>query len=94
MLTTTRSRMADDVPELARLLRRNVIHQLNLDLDLLPPDLAGQVKALPQARCVLVVDYADRVESIQSFINRMEAASAEAASGLSIIRARRQPPYL
>jgi general secretion pathway protein D len=39
----------------------------------------GQVQALPSARCLLVVDYADRVESIAAFIERLEASAAQLA---------------
>jgi general secretion pathway protein D len=39
----------------------------------------GQVQALPSARSVLVIDFADRVESIAAFIERMEAAAAPLA---------------
>lgn len=40
----------------------------------------GQVRALPSARSILVLDYKDRVESIRKFISDMET-SASAASG-------------
>lgn len=40
---------------------------------------AGQVKALPAAKSVLVIDYPDRVESVRTFIVEMEAASAQIA---------------
>jgi general secretion pathway protein D len=40
---------------------------------------AGQVKAMPAAKSVLVIDYPDRVESVRAFIQEMEAASAEIA---------------
>ena len=45
---------------------------------------AGQVQALPSARSVLVIDYADRVESVTSFIRRMESAAAEAAGARAV----------
>ena len=38
----------------------------------------GQIQALPSARSMLVVDYADRVESIAAFVERLEAAAAQA----------------
>jgi general secretion pathway protein D len=40
----------------------------------------GQVQALPSAQSVLVIDYADRVESIAAFVERLEAAAAGLAS--------------
>jgi general secretion pathway protein D len=39
----------------------------------------GQVQALPSARCVLVVDYEDRVQTIAAFIERLEASAAQLA---------------
>ena len=43
----------------------------------------GQVQALPSARSVLVVDYADRVESIAAFVERLEASAAQLAGTAS-----------
>jgi general secretion pathway protein D len=40
---------------------------------------SGQVQALPSARCLLVVDYADRVESVAAFIERLEASASQLA---------------
>jgi general secretion pathway protein D len=40
---------------------------------------AGQIKAFSSARSVMVLDYADRVETISAFIERMEAGAANAA---------------
>ena len=40
---------------------------------------AGQVKAMPAAKSVLVIDYPDRVESVRTFIAEMEVASAQIA---------------
>ena len=40
---------------------------------------SGQIKAFPSARSLMVLDYADRVETISAFVVRMEAAAAEAA---------------
>jgi general secretion pathway protein D len=39
----------------------------------------GQIQALPSARSLLVVDYADRVESIAAFVDRLENAAAQVA---------------
>jgi general secretion pathway protein D len=39
----------------------------------------GRIQALTSARSLLVVDYADRVESIAAFVERLEAAAAQAA---------------
>jgi general secretion pathway protein D len=40
---------------------------------------SGQIKAFPSARSLMVLDYADRVETVSAFVARMEAAAAEAA---------------
>jgi general secretion pathway protein D len=40
---------------------------------------SGQIKAFPSARSIMVLDYADRVETVSAFVARMEAAAAEAA---------------
>ncbi len=40
----------------------------------------GQVRSLPSARSVLVIDYKDRVESIRQFIAKMDAAALRATS--------------
>jgi general secretion pathway protein D len=40
---------------------------------------SGQVQALPSARCILVVDYADRVESVAAFIERLEQSASQLA---------------
>jgi general secretion pathway protein D len=39
----------------------------------------GQVQALPSARCILVVDYADRVESVAAFVERLETSAQQLA---------------
>jgi general secretion pathway protein D len=39
----------------------------------------GQVQALPSARSILVLDYADRVESIAAFVDRLEASASQLA---------------
>jgi len=41
--------------------------------------VSGQIKSFPTARSILVLDYADRVETISAFVARMEAAAAEQA---------------
>jgi general secretion pathway protein D len=38
---------------------------------------SGQVQAMPSARCILVVDYADRVETIAAFVERLEASAQQ-----------------
>lgn len=43
----------------------------------------GQVRALPSARSILVLDYKDRVESIRKFISDMESAASNEAGPLS-----------
>ncbi|HYO24188.1 MAG TPA: secretin N-terminal domain-containing protein [Lacipirellulaceae bacterium] len=40
----------------------------------------GQIQAMPSARSMLVVDYADRVETVAAFIARLEASAAQAAA--------------
>ncbi len=44
----------------------------------------GQVQALPSARCVLVIDYADRVESIAAFIERLEESAGQLAGTAAV----------
>ena len=39
----------------------------------------GQIQPLPSAQSLLVIDYADRVESIAAFVARMEEAAGETA---------------
>lgn len=39
----------------------------------------GQIQALPSARSLLVVDYADRVESVAAFVDRLETSAAQVA---------------
>ncbi|RIK87737.1 MAG: hypothetical protein DCC67_01455 [Planctomycetota bacterium] len=46
----------------------------------------GQIKSFPTARSILVVDYADRVETISAFVRGMEAAAAQAA-GVAAVEA-------
>ena len=43
----------------------------------------GQVRALPSARSILVLDYKDRVESIRKFISDMESAASQDAGSTS-----------
>jgi general secretion pathway protein D len=43
----------------------------------------GQIKPLPSARSILVLDYADRVESVAAFIARMEDAAAQNVTGVA-----------
>ena len=50
---------------------------------------AGQIKPFPSARSVMILDYADRVETISAFIAKMESVAAEtagAAGGLAPTR--------
>lgn len=42
----------------------------------------GQVQALDSARSILVVDFADRVESIRQFVAQMDAAASRSTGGL------------
>jgi general secretion pathway protein D len=42
----------------------------------------GQLKALESANSILVVDFADRVASIQQFVARMDAAAAKSTGGV------------
>jgi general secretion pathway protein D len=43
----------------------------------------GQIQALPSARSLLVVDYADRVESVAAFVERLESSAAQVAGTAS-----------
>jgi general secretion pathway protein D len=43
----------------------------------------GQIQALPSARSLLVVDYADRVESVAAFVERLEGSAAQVAGTAS-----------
>jgi general secretion pathway protein D len=45
---------------------------------------SGQVKSFPRSRTIMVVDYADRVEAIAAFVNKMDAAAAAAAGGAPV----------
>ena len=40
---------------------------------------SGQLQAMPSARSLLVVDYADRVASVAAFVERLEASAAQVA---------------
>jgi general secretion pathway protein D len=54
----------------------------------------GQIQAMPSARCLLVVDFADRVESIAAFVERLESAAAQhAGSAESGVGGRLQVEY-
>jgi len=42
----------------------------------------GQIRSLPSAKSMLVIDYADRVESIRAFVAQMDAAAAQSTGGI------------
>jgi general secretion pathway protein D len=49
----------------------------------------GQVKSFPQARSLMVLDYAERVEAISAFVTKMEAAAAEAVGAAASLASTR-----
>jgi general secretion pathway protein D len=40
---------------------------------------SGQVQAMPSARSILIIDYADRVDSITAFVDRLESSAEQLA---------------
>jgi general secretion pathway protein D len=50
---------------------------------------SGQVKPFPQARSLMVLDYAERVEAIAAFVAKMEAAAAEATGASASLSSTR-----